>query len=102
MNHFEYFIFKYKVMIKNLMLKNIYKSISKPVNYEENYIYYPGPYIPEAMSNIVPGKFEDPFVILDMLSAKLLKVGKYITKNIQHSPLGAKDLWVKISIFMRN
>lgn len=81
MNHFEYFIFKYKVMIKNLMLKNIYKSISKPVNYEENYIYYPGPYIPEAMSNIVPGKFEDPFVILDMLSAKLPKGWKVYYKE---------------------
>ena len=81
MSHLDYFIFKYKTMFKNLKLKKLYKSISEPVDYNQSYIYYPGPYIPEAMSNIVPGKFEDPFLILDMLSSSLPKDWKVYYKE---------------------
>ena len=81
MNHLDFFIFKYKTIFKNLKLKKLYKSISEPVDYDQSYIYYPGPYIPEAMSNIVPGKFEDPFLILDMLSSSLPKDWKVYYKE---------------------
>ncbi len=71
MNNFDFFLFKFKSIYKNFTIKNYYKSISSSPDYNTKYIYFPGNYEPEAQSNLVPGKYEDPFLILNMLSSEL-------------------------------
>jgi hypothetical protein len=63
----EYFFWK-KLSRKNKFLKNIYQSYCSTPLDGEKYIYFAAPYQPEAISNINQGPYEDPFLILDILS----------------------------------
>ncbi len=81
MNHFDYFLFKYKSHYQNFVTKNNYKLISSTPDYSTKYIYFPGNFEPEAQSNLVPGKYEDPFLILDMLASELPKNWKIFYKE---------------------
>ena len=77
----EYIFFKYRVAFNNFKLKINYLNLCDKFNYKEKYIYYPGPYQPEAMSNLVPGVFEDCFVVLDMIKSTIPKGWKVFYKE---------------------
>ena len=71
LNLVEEIFFKYKTIFNNIRLKKDYLKLCDKFDYQEKYIYYPGPYQPEAMSNLVPGVFEDCFLILDMIKSTI-------------------------------
>lgn len=81
LNIIEFLIFKYKVILNNFLLKKTYSKMCNNFSLNEKYIYYPGPYQPEAMSNLVPGVFEDCFLILDMIKTCIPKNWKVYYKE---------------------
>lgn len=62
------FIFKEKIRRNNKALKSFYEGFATKPSYDEKYIYFAAPYQPESISNIAPGVYEDPFLVLDILS----------------------------------
>ena len=68
LNKFDYFFFTQKLRKQNKKNLRIYESITSPIEFKENYVYFAAPYQPEAISNLVQGYFENLFLILDIIS----------------------------------
>ena len=75
------FLFKERLSIKNKKLRIQYLKLIENPSIGEKYIYFAAPYQPEAISNITCGVYEEPFLILDMISASLPKAWKIYYKE---------------------
>lgn len=69
LTNFGEFLFLIKMVFKSKFLKRKYSKLVKKVNSGDKYIYFAAPFQPEAISNISCGPYEDPLLILDMLSS---------------------------------
>lgn len=103
LNQFDEFNFKYKTMLNNFILKRVYFKLCEKFNLNENYIYYPGPLQPEAISNLIPGVYEDCFLILDMIKTCIPKNWKVFYKEhpATFSPKSQGSLGKNIDFFER-
>ena len=70
---FEEFFFWKKISRKNKRLQKVYKSYIVEADFDKKYIYFAAPYQPEAISNVNQGCYEDPFLILDILTTVIPK-----------------------------
>lgn len=68
---FESFFFWEKLTRQNKTLKKMYEKLSHFPVPGENYIYFAAPFQPESVSNLIPGVYEDPFLIIEILSAAM-------------------------------
>jgi hypothetical protein len=66
---------------KSKQLKKIYEQLVSPPIKNQRYIYFAAPYQPEALSNIMQGAYEDPFLILDILCSAIPKNWKIYYKE---------------------
>ena len=69
MNRIQMFIMFEKMKYKNRRLKKIYSIKTNIPILEENYIYFPAPYQPEALSAVSGGFYENIILTLSMLSS---------------------------------
>jgi len=73
LTNIEYVLFRWQLTRKNKRLKNFYKRMIQWPGYDQKYIYFPAPYQPEVLSNLAAGRYEDVFLILDMISQNIPK-----------------------------
>ncbi len=69
MNRIQMFIMFEKFKYKNRRLKKIYSRKTNIPILEENYIYFPAPYQPEAMSAVTASFYENLIFTLSLLSS---------------------------------
>lgn len=84
LNNFEYLIFKYKLLIKNFFNQRRYQILinkQRDKKLPEKFLYYPAPFQPEAATCIAQGKYENQFLVLDMLKETLPKEIKVVYKE---------------------
>lgn len=69
MNHFDFFFFSALLRRKNRKLTSVYKGFCSQPDFTRKYIYFAAPYQPEAVTLINGGRYEDLFLVLDILSS---------------------------------
>ncbi|MDB4020982.1 hypothetical protein N8Z80_03000 [Litorivicinus sp.] len=71
MTNFDEFMFENRQYRKNTRLSKIYDEMTTVPDFEKQYVYFAASYQPEAISNLMPGVYEDVFLVIDILSAAL-------------------------------
>jgi len=71
MNQIEYYWFKHKLARKVKILRALYNEYSSSPDPKDKYIYFAAPYQPEVLSNLIAGVYEDPFLIIDIITSAI-------------------------------
>ena len=71
LNHLENFLFRNKLARQTRFLRKLYDRYTSNPNPAGKYIYFAAPYQPEILSNLLAGIYDDPFLILDIISAAI-------------------------------
>ena len=68
LNYLEYYLFKNKLARQTRFLRKLYDRYTSNPDPTEKYIYFAAPYQPEILSNLLTDVYDDPFLILDIIS----------------------------------
>ena len=80
LTNFDALIFKYKLLCKTLINSISYELKTKKT-LPKKYLYYPAPFQPEAATCLAQGKYENQFIILDMLKETIPNDIKVVYKE---------------------
>lgn len=68
LTNFEYSMFTRNLARTNQKLRKLYNKIARSPDLNAKYIYFPAPFQPEVLSNLYAGRYEDVFLIFDMIA----------------------------------
>lgn len=83
--HLDALFFKLQQHWRNKQLNKLYNNYCQEPDLNDKYIYYAAGYHPEAISNLTPGVYEDPLLILDTLSSAVPEDWRIYYKEHPHT-----------------